>query len=56
MLERLMEENQNDPFNIGSNETSPAKFYEADTTVILTITAGAGASSGKGVISFNIQQ
>lgn len=52
---RLMTAAENDPAVVGSHTTAPAWVYGVDTPVLLTITPGAGASQGKGVIIVSVQ-
>jgi hypothetical protein len=54
--DRLMAANENDPSQVGTNETNPAYKFAADTPVLLTINPGAGGSQGSGLITLNIQQ
>jgi hypothetical protein len=54
--DRLMSTTQNDLTQVGSNETSPAYAYGTDTQITLSVVAGAGASTGAGLISLYIEQ
>jgi len=53
---RLMAANENDPTAVGSYTTTPAYAYGSDTGLTLSITPGAGASQGAGVLVLYIQQ
>lgn len=48
--DRLMTLIENDPTQRGSNTTAPAYQYASDTDILLTITPGAGASQGNGIV------
>jgi hypothetical protein len=54
--DRFMKAYENDPTQVGSNETNPAYQYGVGTQVILTIMPGGGASQGAGLVTFVIQQ
>lgn len=54
--ERLMAAADNDPASVGSYTTTPAYAYGSDTGLTLSITPGAGASQGAGVLVLYIQQ
>lgn len=54
--DRLMKTTENDPTQVGSNKTAPAYSYGSATAVLLTITPGAGATQGRGVVFVRIQQ
>lgn len=54
--DRLMAANENDLSAVGGNHTTPAHAYAVDTPVLLSVTPGAGASQGAGVIVLRIQQ
>ena len=47
---RLMTLIENDPTQRGSSTTAPAYPYASDTDILLTITPGAGASQGNGIV------
>ena len=53
--DRLMAANENDLSAVGGNHTTPAHAYAVDTPVLLSVTPGAGASQGAGVIVLRIQ-
>lgn len=53
---RLMAANENDPTAAGSYTTTPVYAYGSDTGLTLSITPGAGASQGAGVLVLYIQQ
>lgn len=53
---RLMAAVDNDPTAVGSYTTTPAYAYGSDTGLTLSITPGAGASQGAGVLVLYIQQ
>lgn len=50
LSDRLMASIENDPTQRGSSTTAPAYQYASDTDIILTITPGAGASQGNGIV------
>lgn len=54
--DRLMKANENDVLTVGANTTAPAYMYTANTPILLSITPGAGASQGAGVLILGIQQ
>lgn len=54
--ERLMAEGTNDPTDTGTYETNPAHRYGSDTDVLLTITPGAGASAGAGLLVLTLER
>ena len=54
--DRLMAANENDLLTVGGNHTTPAHAYVVDTPILLSITPGAGATQGAGVIVLRIQQ
>lgn len=54
--DRLMSSDENVPALIGSNTTNPAYAYSTDTELLLSITAGAGATQGSGLATLYIQQ
>jgi hypothetical protein len=53
--DRLMATIENDLTQVGSSTTSPACVYGVSTAVTLTITPGAGATQGKGVVILLVQ-
>lgn len=53
---RLMAAVDNDPTAVGGYTTTPAYAYGSDTGVTLSITPGAGASQGAGILVLYIQQ
>lgn len=53
---RLMAAGQNDPAAAGTYTTAPAHRYGADTTILLTITPGVGATAGTGLLTLFIEQ
>lgn len=53
---RLMGAAMNDPAVAGSYEAAPNHRYGAGTQLLLTITPGAGASQGAGIVTLQIQQ
>lgn len=53
--DRLMHADENAPTIVGSHTTAPAYSYGADTPILLTITPGAGASQGRGLVILRIQ-
>lgn len=55
-LDRLMTTAENAPGQVGSSTTTPAHAYGADTQILLSITPGAGATTGSGVVILHIQQ
>lgn len=55
-LDRLMTAVENVPTSVGSNTTNPAYAYGVDTQLLLSITAGAGATQGSGLATIYIQQ
>lgn len=55
-MARLMAANENDPTAVGSYTTTPAYAYGSDTGLTLSITPGAGASQGAGILVLYIQQ
>lgn len=55
-LDRLMTAVENDLTSVGSNETNPAYAYGSNTQLLLSITPGAGASQGSGLVTIYIQQ
>ena len=54
--DRLMKANENDVLTIGANTTAPAHAYAINTSVLLSINPGAGATQGAGVLILGIQQ
>lgn len=54
-VDRLMSVDENAVTSIGSNTTAPAYSYGADTPITLSITPGAGASQGRGIVIVRIQ-
>lgn len=54
--DRLMKANENDVLTAGANTTAPAYAYAVNTPLLLSITPGAGASQGAGVLILGIQQ
>ena len=54
--DRLMAAADNDPTAIGGYTTTPAYAYGSDTGITLSITPGAGASQGAGILVLYIQQ
>lgn len=54
--DRLMAAAENDLFAVGGNHSTPSHAYAVDTPVLLSITPGAGATQGAGVIVLRIQQ
>lgn len=54
--DRLMAAAQNDPTAAGTYTSAPVHRYGADTAVLLTITPGAGASAGAGLLTLFIEQ
>lgn len=54
--DRLMKATENDVLTAGANTTAPAHAYAVNTPVLLSITPGAGASQGAGVLILGIQQ
>lgn len=55
-VDRLMAAAENAPGQVGSNTTTPALAYAVDTPLILSITPGAGATQGAGLIIIEVQQ
>ena len=53
--DRLMATGENALTLVGSSTTAPAYGYGVDTPVLLSITPGAGASQGRGVIMIRVQ-
>lgn len=54
--DRLMSASQNDPAAEGTYTSAPVHRYGSDTTVLLTITPGAGASAGAGLLTLFVEQ
>lgn len=54
--DRLMKASENDVLTVGANTTAPAHAYAVDTPLSLSITPGAGATQGAGVLVLGIQQ
>lgn len=54
--DRLMSATENDPSVIGSHTTAPAYQYVSAGNINLSITPGAGASAGKGLLTMKVQQ
>lgn len=54
--DRLMAALENDPALVGSNSTAPAVSYDVDTPILLSITPGAGASQGAGLVILTVEQ
>jgi hypothetical protein len=54
--DQLMAAIENAPALVGSNTTSPAFAYDVDTQLLLSITPGAGASQGAGLVTLIIEQ
>lgn len=54
--DRLMKANENDVLTVGTSTTAPAHAYAAATSVRLSITPGAGATQGAGVLVLGIKQ
>ena len=54
--DRLMAASENDLTSVGGNHSTPAHAYASDTPILLSITPGAGATQGSGVIVLRIQQ
>jgi len=54
-LDRLMAATENDPTQVGSSTTAPAYAYGVNTAVLLSVTPGAGATQGSGIIVLYIQ-
>lgn len=55
-VDRLMAAEENDLLATGGNHSTPAHAYAVDTPILLSITPGAGATQGSGVIVLRIQQ
>lgn len=53
--DRLMAADENSLATVGSNTTAPAYNYSVDTPILLSITPGAGASQGRGIIILKVQ-
>ena len=53
---RLMAVTQNKPSEIGLNETHPGHRYSVDTAVTLTISPGAGATTGAGLVRVSFEE
>lgn len=53
--DRLMSAAQNDPTETGTYSSSPAKIYGSDTSVLLTINPGTGATAGSGLLILFIE-
>lgn len=53
--DRLMTAGQNDPANTGSYTVAPVHVYGTDTTILLTITPGGGATTGAGLLTLFIE-
>lgn len=56
IADRLMAVSDNDLGAVGGNHTTPSHAYAVDTPVLLSITPGAGATQGSGVIVLRVQQ
>lgn len=54
--ERLMAATQNDPAGPGTYIAAPVHRYGTDTPILLTITPGAGATAGAGLLTLFIEQ
>lgn len=54
-FDRLMTSAENDPYTVGGNESHPSYAYGTNTAVVLSITPGAGATQGAGVLILYIQ-
>jgi hypothetical protein len=54
--ERFMAAGQNDPATVATFTTAPSHRYGVDTSVLLTITPGAGATAGSGLLTLFIEQ
>lgn len=54
--DRLMKATENDVLTVGANTTAPAYMYTVNTPLLLSITPGAGATQGAGVLVLGIQQ
>lgn len=52
---RLMDANQSDPGTTGTFTAAPLRKYGAATPLLLTITPGAGASAGAGLLALFIE-
>lgn len=55
-LDRLMSATENDLSAVGGNHSTPVHAYGSDTPILLSITPGAGATQGSGVLVLRIQQ
>lgn len=53
---RLMTATQNDPGAIGSYTSAPDHRYGTNTSIILTITPGVGATAGAGLLTLSVEQ
>lgn len=53
--EDLVSTTENDPTSVGTYETYPDQRYLTDTLLRLTITPGAGASTGSGQVQLEIE-
>jgi hypothetical protein len=54
--DRLMTTTQNDPTTVACYDAYPEHTYAVDTTVLLTITPGAGATAGAGLLVISLEQ
>jgi hypothetical protein len=54
--DRLMRVDQNDPAATGTYSSAPVLAYGVDTTILLTITPGVGATAGAGLLTLFIEQ
>ena len=55
VADRLMTASQNEPSTVGAYSTSPSYLYGTATQLNLSITPGAGATQGSGLIILSIQ-
>lgn len=55
MINRLMDTTQVNPALVSEYSVSPLYQYGVDTQTILTITPGAGASTGAGLVKIKVQ-
>lgn len=56
IADRLLAATENDPGTLGTYTTHPNIVYLVDTVINLTITPGAGASQGAGLLTLAMQQ
>ena len=53
--DRLLAANQNDPTSVAAYAATPEHTYLSATPILLSITPGAGATQGKGLLTIELQ-